>query len=582
MGPTPAWRPTVLVVDDVGDNRELVCAILRHAEFRVVQAETGAEALSQALGIPDLIVLDVMLPDIDGLEVCRRLKADPRTAAIPLMHLSGMYRDPLAKARALDSGADAYLTKPVEPAELVATIRALLRARRAEAELRAVFEGALDGMVITDDAGRYVEVNEAAARIFGVPRERLVGRMVSEFTPLPFDFDAAWASFRARGSEQGEITLVRPDGGRRVVEYAATARITPGRHLSILRDVTDRKRAEVALQRHVQIIDQINDAVVVTTLRGTITAWNRGAERLFGYPLAEALGRHVSFLHVDAQPAREDLVREVANVGRHEVEVRCRCRSGEEIWIHVSRSLLSDPGGAPLGVISYSIDITEQRRMLDALRASEARAHQLAQRLQTVQEEERRRLAAEVHDELGQALTGIKLGVSLLGAREGADAARAASTLALIDDTIARVRRIASELRPSVLTLGLDTALEWQVDELRARTGLRCGLSGTLARALDGERSLALFRVCQETLTNVVRHANARSVVIRLDDDGAVVTLTIRDDGIGIDPVAAARSRSFGILGMSERLRALDGVLEVARAPGGGTIVRARLPRGDH
>ncbi|MBM4439808.1 MAG: PAS domain S-box protein, partial [Candidatus Rokubacteria bacterium] len=116
----------------------------------------------------------------------------------------------------------------------------------------------------------------------------------------------------------------------------------------------------------------------------------------------------------------------------------------------------------------------------------------------------------------------------------------------------------------------------------RARTGLRCGLSGTLARALDGERSLALFRVCQETLTNVVRHAGARSVAVRLDDDGEVVTLTIRDDGIGIDPLAAARGRSFGILGMSERLRALDGVLEVARAPGGGTIVRARLPRGDH
>jgi two-component system, sensor histidine kinase len=126
-------RPKIVVVDDNSDGRDLTSLILRREGFEVMEAATGAEALALATEDPALMVLDVNLPDIDGFEICRRLKSDPRTANIPILHLSAVYRDSMHRIRGLDEGADAYLTMPVEPGELIATVHALLRVRRAEA-----------------------------------------------------------------------------------------------------------------------------------------------------------------------------------------------------------------------------------------------------------------------------------------------------------------------------------------------------------------------------------------------------------------------------------------------------------------
>jgi signal transduction histidine kinase len=208
----------------------------------------------------------------------------------------------------------------------------------------------------------------------------------------------------------------------------------------------------------------------------------------------------------------------------------------------------------------------------------------LAARQQDVREEERTRIAREIHDSLGQALTALKL---QLAAAQTAAAhetpalrERLSETSLMVDDLVKTVRRIATELRPPILDqLGLAAAVEWMAHDFRTRTGITCEPTILLSEAvLTGELGTALFRIIQEALTNVSRHAAAMRVEVELGLKSGCVTLDVRDDGCGITESAATGPTSLGILGMRERAAALGGVLEVAPRSGGGTRVTAWFP----
>jgi signal transduction histidine kinase len=208
----------------------------------------------------------------------------------------------------------------------------------------------------------------------------------------------------------------------------------------------------------------------------------------------------------------------------------------------------------------------------------------LAARLQTVREDERTRAAREIHDELGQALTAIKLEFTALlrdlPAHEGPVSQRSQSILKLLDHTFQSVRRIATGLRPTILDdLGLVAALEWAAEDFQTRTGTRCQINLPDADiALDPERATALFRIFQETLTNVARHADATQVDVRLGEEKGNLILEVRDNGKGISEEQASARMSLGILGMRERVLLLGGTLTVSGTPGTGTTVRVVIP----
>ena len=208
----------------------------------------------------------------------------------------------------------------------------------------------------------------------------------------------------------------------------------------------------------------------------------------------------------------------------------------------------------------------------------------LTAQLQVIREEERSRVAREIHDELGQALTAIKLDMNSLlravPADKEVEAQRGKSILKLLDETIQSVRRIATELRPGVLDeLGLVAAVEWAAEEFQARTGTKCRLSlPDVEIAIDAERATALFRIFQETLTNVARHAHATEVNVRIAKQDGGLTLEVHDNGKGISQEQYATSRSLGILGMRERALLLGGELNICGAPGKGTTVSVRIP----
>jgi signal transduction histidine kinase len=231
-------------------------------------------------------------------------------------------------------------------------------------------------------------------------------------------------------------------------------------------------------------------------------------------------------------------------------------------------------------------EVAERHQAQRRLEASQMQLRQLSAHLQAAREEERTRIAREIHDELGQTLTALKIDLS--GLRRSLDSEtpllqeKFTSISELIDTTVQSVRRIATELRPGILDdLGLVAAIEWQLSEFQARTNIECQLTSNVEEsALGADGRTALFRIFQETLTNVARHANATSVVVKLEEGADHVTLQVRDNGRGITESDIAKSRSFGLLGIRERVHLLNGEVSVHGVAGQGTTIIVRLSLG--
>ena len=229
-------------------------------------------------------------------------------------------------------------------------------------------------------------------------------------------------------------------------------------------------------------------------------------------------------------------------------------------------------------------EIKERTAAEAHLKASEESLRALASRLQSVREEEWTRIAREFHDQLGQELTALKMDVSWIASRLPRDAhalrERTQSMSSMIDATMESVRQIVSRLRPDVLDqLGLTAAIEWQADEFQRRSGIRCHLTlPANGVQLDRDRSTALFRIFQELVTNVARHANATRVDVAVRSDDRQVVLSVEDNGRGIDGEAAHSPKSLGLMGVRERVLPFGGWIDVEGASGKGTVVNVTLP----
>lgn len=231
-----------------------------------------------------------------------------------------------------------------------------------------------------------------------------------------------------------------------------------------------------------------------------------------------------------------------------------------------------------------SAERRERRRAEEQLRRSHEQLRALTSYLQYVREEERTRISREVHDELGQALTGLKMDVAWLAGnlKHGRTVIllKIKVMLGAIDSIIQAVRRISTELRPGILdSLGLVAALEWQASEFQTRTGIACNVTTTVNETLwDQDFSTAFFRIFQEGLTNIIRHANATRVEVRLGVEGGRLVLTVADNGRGISEDEIANTRSIGLIGMRERAALVGGDIRLEGAPGLGTTMTVSIP----
>lgn len=266
---------------------------------------------------------------------------------------------------------------------------------------------------------------------------------------------------------------------------------------------------------------------------------------------------------------------------------------GEEVAIetlkngatdYVLKTRLGRLGPAVQRALRESAERRERQRAEDKLRRSLDQLRALTTYLQYVREEERTRIAREVHDELGQALTGLKLDMSWLASKLGKNARpvqqKVKTMVDHIDATIQTVRRIATELRPGILdSLGLVAAMEWQANEFQTRTGIPCVVVTSVGDTVwDQDITTVFFRIYQETLTNIIRHAKATRVDVRLDQEEDTLIMTVSDNGRGISEEEMASTRSLGLVGMRERATLIGGELTLHGAPGQGTTVTLRVP----
>lgn len=345
-----------------------------------------------------------------------------------------------------------------------------------------------------------------------------------------------------------------------------------------------------------------------------------------GYRAEDVLGKHLSLFYdqEDAASGRPEHNLEIAAQQGECKDEGWRIRKdGSRFWASVVITALRGPQGDVRGFVKITRDMTERHtrevhlertkeklelrveqraavlekvnielrqeiaereRVEGELRKSLEQLRALAARLQSVREEERTMVAREIHDELGQACTAIKMDLASIGRkttkRQSRLRARVDSATLLVDQMISTLRKIASELRPRTLDdLGLAAALEWQAQEFQSRTGIRCGLVLPEEQpVLDSERSTAIFRIFQESLTNVARHSQATIVEARLETQKDHLILQVHDNGKGFDAEQADSRATLGLLGMRERAILLNGELKIEGVPGSGTTLTLRIP----
>ena len=327
-------------------------------------------------------------------------------------------------------------------------------------------------------------------------------------------------------------------------------------------------------------VERMNEGAAVLSLDHTVLHCNGRFARFLGAGLQRVIGSSMLDLVWPDDHSKLDALLRRAAQKNCRGEIRLQSRKGAPLPVQLSLNPLRLESTKAVCLIAS--DLSEMKRAEQELRASSEQLRNLAAHLLSVREEERARISREVHDELGQSLTAVKMDLAWLAGRlprrKGQMLKRIRSTRQLADDIIQSIRRISTELRPAVLDLGLAEAVEWQVQEFQTRSGIQCTVRLLTREVVASNASTAMFRIFQETLTNVARHAKATRTEVVLQKQQDWLVLLIRDNGRGFDQADPSLSKSLGLLGMRERAAILGGRVNISSAPGKGTTVTAWIP----
>jgi PAS domain S-box-containing protein len=363
------------------------------------------------------------------------------------------------------------------------------------------------------------------------------------------------------------------------------------RVIGVCQDITERKLAEeqvrVSQERFRMMVENVRDyAIYMLDMKGFVTSWNLGAERICGYLADEIIGKHYSRFFLPDHATRGDpgIQLQFASIqGRYESEGWRVRKNGTQFWAHVILTPLLDETGKLRGFSEIVHDITERKRAEEDLHSYAERLKTTSRRLVEVQESERRLLATELHDRVGQNLTALGINLSIVAGGLPAGAkpelgARLEDCNALVEGTVDAMRDVMAELRPHALDdYGLPAALRSLATGFSRRTGIHVdfekeGRGADLPKPVD----LAMFRIAQEALNNVAKHANAQRVEIAIRRKNGSAVLSVRDDGVGFDPQRVDGPRAdagWGLLIMRERAEAVGAQFRLKAGPNSGVQV---------
>lgn len=492
-----------------------------------------------------------------------------------------------------------------------------------------LLENVHDAIIATDERFVVTAWNRAAEQIYGWSLDEVIGRDIREVTRSEMDAgrrDEVLRMVAETGSYNVETIHHRKDGSPIHVEGSVMAlRDAPGRvtgYVTVHRDITERKQAEDQLRRahdeleqrvvertrqlsaineellseidkreraeeqiayHAYLLENLHDAVIATDERLAVMAWNKGAEKMYGWRADEALGRYIwEVVPVDlSEEQRATALRELEEMGHHRTEAVTYRKDGTPVYVEgVTIALRGEQGeGRITGYVNIRRDVTERKR-------AEEERRQLLRQLMAAQEDERSRIALQLHDQMGQDVSALSFKLSMIKSKYGthADLREQLDSLIVIAQQLSdAIDFLIWELRPTALSdLGLVVALSNYVKNWSKHFGIHAELHTTEMEKdrLTNEIETVLYRVTQEALTNVAKHAEASSVSILLERRSDQISLIIEDNGVGFDGAQAfgTQVEGVGLIGMRERLRLVRGALEIESQPGDGVTIVVRVP----
>ncbi len=473
--------------------------------------------------------------------------------------------------------------------------------KESEERYRRIVENANEGILLIDSKQVVTFVNSKLADIVGYKPDELIGRPVTEFV---FDEDRFRAESYIRDNIEGskakfKFRLKHRDRAERWVTVNAVPVFddkdiyTGG--LALITDITEQRTAEAAYHRLNELLRSLINysplGVITLDKDGKTELWNPAAERMFGWSSEEVKGKPVPFVPADKIEEHLALRSKIMNGGSFtDREVVRLKKDGKKIQISISAAPLFDSYHQPMGISSFLIDVSEKKKseqerekLFKQITAARNRLKILSSKLISIQETEKRNISRELHDEIGQLLTAIKIDAQRIKQDPGSPEINSIidDCTRLVENTISVVRNLSIELRPAILDdLGLAASLRWYVDKFQQRTGIQVKTEiNRISDVLPPDCSITLFRICQEALTNIAKHAEAGYVKVSLYQNKSSVVLTVEDDGIGFDVIKAmkkaVKGKSLGLITMQERAELLGGKFTIKSIKGSGTIIMA-------
>ncbi|TDP64122.1 PAS domain-containing sensor histidine kinase [Roseateles toxinivorans] len=466
-----------------------------------------------------------------------------------------------------------------------------------------VLQAVQQALITVDDAQRVVMFNTAAQRMFGCTEEQAMGSELSRFLPERYraghaeqvqTFCASGTASRQMG-QNADLRGLRADGtefplAATIVRSASPVGITPaGPTLlsALLSDLSGEQcllaELDALRQQFQSLFEAAPVAIIVVEQTRVVLANQASVDMLRAGHMTELLGRSIlEFIEPKAHRALNEAIEHaLLHAGEiSTVQQPLRCLDGSTLKVEIAVVAFEHPARAAAQLVVT--DVTSHSTSLEVLLRSGDALRRLSGSLIDAREEERRRISRELHDELGQRLSALKMGLVGLGTELHGRASQKQleAMLGTLDGIVAAMRRIAADLRPLMLDdLGLNAAIEWLAHESARRLGLEVSVDlDETEPPADHRMATALYRMVQEALANVGNHAGARRVWISLHRVGEVIELTVWDDGMGFPDPMPTRDDAFGLLGMSERAALLGGRLVFDNAPEGGARVRVQLP----
>jgi PAS domain S-box-containing protein len=503
----------------------------------------------------------------------------------------------------------AFVLEGIFVSSLVGTLRfarsrAEERTREAqglEERYRAVVEQAAEGILLVDlSTKRVLDANTTYQGLLGYSPEEMPYLTLYDLVPYSReDTDSYVGGVLDQGRYvSGGREHRRKDGSLVEVEVSANVILDDGREVicMVVHDITERKRTEEEHRYHAYLLETIHDAVLATDEQLLLTAWNKAAEKMYGWRADEVLGSYIwQVVPLEmTEDQREDALRELAKTGRFRSEVITYAKDGRPVWVEGITVALRGEKGEITGYVNIRRDITERKRTEEDLHSlnhelveRERELHSLLRRVVAIQEEERRRVAYEVHDGFTQTAAAAYRHLQTFAEHRRLeseeDREELEDAIALVRRTVEEARSVIENLRPTTLNdFGLAAAIQLQVVELQTE-GFEASYEGTLGKErLPSSLEVNLFRVTQEALSNVRKHAETDRVRVAIGRREGVVRLEVRDWGRGFRTSevrgSAGPGETVGLSSMRDRVALLSGSLEIRSEPGIGTSVVAEIP----